>query len=117
MGCKLFVSNLPANATGAELQKVFANYGVVKWADVAIDTATSRCKGFGFVQMSSEQEASRATNGLSGRPFQGKRIVVSESKKAGATPAAKPVSKPTPPEPQRRRLATGRSHHRSPRRG
>jgi len=117
MGCKLFVSNLPANATGAELQKVFATYGVVKWADVAIDATTSRCKGFGFVQMSSEQEAFRATTGLSGRAFHGKRILVSESKKAGAAAAAKAAPAPTPAEPQRRRLATGRSHHRSPRRG
>jgi transformer-2 protein len=117
MGCKLFVANLPSNATGAALQKAFAPYGVVKWADVAIDTQTMQCKGFGFVQMASEQDADRAATGLSGRSFQGKRIVVSESKKSPRTASTNPIHEPVPLERQRRQVVVGRSHHRSPRRG
>ena len=117
MGCKLFVANLPSTATGAQLQKAFASYGVVKWADVAIDTETMRCKGFGFVQMASEEDADRAASGLSGRSFQGKRFTVSESKKSTPASSTSPIREPIPLERPRRRAVVSRGHHRSPRRG
>ena len=75
---KLYVGNLSENTKGADLQKLFAPYGTVKWADIAVDAA-GKSKGFGFVQMDDEMEARRAVAALNGRGFEGQMLKVSES--------------------------------------
>src|SRR5687767_4948773 len=90
---RLFVGNLGANVTAVELQQLFAAAGTVKWADVATDARTGRCKGFGFVQMRTPDAARRALVSLNGRALNGRFLTVSESKGKGAAPA-RPLSRP-----------------------
>ena len=63
---KLFVGHLPGSITNQDLKKLFRPHGTVRSAQVAVDPATGRSKGFGFVEMSSEQEADAAIAALSG---------------------------------------------------
>ena len=60
MGKKLYVGNLPFNTTDEALQEIFAQAGSVQSAKVITDRDTGRSKGFGFVEMSSDQEATDA---------------------------------------------------------
>jgi RNA recognition motif-containing protein len=80
MGAKLYVGNLPYSITEEKLQQHFAQHGSVMSARIITDKFTGRSKGFGFVEMSSGQEAERATNALNGTDFEGRNIVVSEAR-------------------------------------
>lgn len=80
MGAKLYVGNLPYNVTEERLQQHFAQYGSVVSARIISDKFTGRSKGFGFVEMSSEEEAEKATSALNGTDFEGRNIVVSEAR-------------------------------------
>ena len=66
MGVKLYVGNLPYNVTEERLQQHFAQHGSVVSARIITDKFSGRSKGFGFVEMSSDQEAEKATNALNG---------------------------------------------------
>jgi RNA recognition motif-containing protein len=72
---KLFVGSLSYNVTDDQLQQLFSEVGTVVSAKVIIDRATNRSKGFGFVEMSSADEAKKALD-LNGRELDGRAIAV-----------------------------------------
>jgi len=80
MGNKLFVGSLPFETTDAELSEVFSKAGTVESANVITDRNTGRSRGFGFVEMSSDEEAKKAIEELNGSDLKGRNIVVSEAK-------------------------------------
>jgi RNA recognition motif-containing protein len=80
MGKKLYVGNLPFSATDESLQEMFAQSGSVTSAKIIMDRDTGRSKGFGFVEMSSEQEATDAIQKLNGQSVGGRAITVAEAR-------------------------------------
>jgi len=80
MGKKLYVGNLPFSATDESLQEMFAQSGSVTSAKVIMDRDTGRSKGFGFVEMSSDEEASDAIQKLNGQSVGGRAITVAEAR-------------------------------------
>lgn len=80
MGKKLFVGNLPYSVTGADLEQLFAQHGSVTSAQVVTDRDTGRSKGFGFVEMSSAEEAQAAMAALNGYQQDGRAITVNEAR-------------------------------------
>jgi RNA recognition motif-containing protein len=80
MGKKLFVGNLAFSTTGQDLESLFASAGTVESAAVVSDRDTGRSRGFGFVEMSTSTEATKAIQELNGRDVGGRQINVSEAK-------------------------------------
>lgn len=80
MSQKIYVGNLGFTITNEALSEKFAQYGTVSSAKVIMDRDTNRSKGFGFVEMSSASEASKAINALNGSDFGGRQMNVSEAK-------------------------------------
>ena len=80
MGAKLYVGNLSYNVTEERLQQHFTQYGSVVSARIITDKLSGRSKGVGFVEMSSDQEAEKASSALKGTDFDGRNIVVSEAR-------------------------------------
>lgn len=80
MGKKLYVGNLSYGVGSEQLQQLFAEHGTVETADVIMDSMTGRSKGFGFVEMSSEQEAQAAIAALNGKEYDGRPLTVNEAK-------------------------------------
>ena len=80
MSKRLYVGRLSYNVSSEELKKQFAQFGTVTTADVITDKVTGRSKGFGFVEMSDDQEAQAAVTGLNGKELDGRAIVVSEAR-------------------------------------
>jgi len=80
MGKKLFVGGLPFATTNEELEKLFSEVGTVESATVITDRMTGRSRGFGFVEMASEEEAGKAIEKLNGNKLGERDIVVSEAK-------------------------------------
>lgn len=80
MATKLFVGSLPFSTTSDELKQVFAAAGQVVEANVVMDKMSGRSRGFGFVEMSSEDEAKTAIEKLNGSDVGGRKIFVSEAK-------------------------------------
>lgn len=80
MAKKLYVGNLPYNMTDGDLQRVFGDHGSVQSAQVIMDRDTGRSKGFGFVEMGSEQEAQEAVQALNGKDFNGRALTVNEAR-------------------------------------
>jgi len=76
MNNKLFVGNLSFNATENDLQDAFAAHGTVLEANLMTDRATGRPRGFGFVTMSTEEEAQKAMNALNGTSIDGRNLTV-----------------------------------------
>jgi len=76
MNNKLFVGNLSFNTTENDLQDAFAAFGTVTEANLMMDRMTNRPRGFGFVTMSSEEEAQKAVEGLNGRDLDGRNLTV-----------------------------------------
>src|SRR4030095_15952484 len=83
MGKKLYVGNLPFNATDESLNEIFAQAGNVQSAKIITDRDTGRSKGFGFVEMSSDQEAADAIQKFNGAEYGGRSMTG-----AGARPMA-----------------------------
>lgn len=77
MATKLFVGSLPYSITDQQLQDLFAAIGKVISATVIIDRASNRSKGFGFVEMESDEEAQEAIKQLNGKEIEGRTITVS----------------------------------------
>ena len=73
---KLYVGNLPFSLEDADLSQVFAQAGAVTSARVVLDPATGRKRGFGFVEMSTPEEAQAAVDMLNGTEVGGRAIVV-----------------------------------------
>jgi len=80
MGKKLYVGNLSYGTSSSDLETMFAAHGTVKSAEVIMDRETNRSKGFGFVEMSSDQEAQNAIKALSGKEVDGRALTVNEAK-------------------------------------
>src|SRR5499427_8852261 len=80
MGKKLYVGNLTFGVTDAELEQMFAAHGTVQSAQVIMDRDTGRSKGFGFVEMGSDQEAQAAIAALSGKEVDGRTLTVNEAR-------------------------------------
>ena len=80
MGKKLFVGNLSYDTTNGVLEQLFGEFGTVQSAQVIMDRDTGRSKGFGFVEMGSDQEAQAAIKGLSDKEVDGRRLTVNEAK-------------------------------------
>jgi RNA recognition motif-containing protein len=76
MNSKLFVGNLSFNTTENDLQDAFAAHGTVIEANLMVDRTSGRPRGFGFVTMSSPQEAENAIQALNGRDLDGRAITV-----------------------------------------
>jgi RNA recognition motif-containing protein len=80
MGKKLYVGNLGYDVSSSDLEQLFASHGTVESAEVIADRMTGRSKGFGFVEMGSEQEAQAAINALNGKDHGGRALTVNEAK-------------------------------------
>jgi cold-inducible RNA-binding protein len=76
MSVKLFVGNLPYQATDEELKQLFADYGDIEDAVVIRDRQTNRSKGFGFITLADDAAGQKAIEALNGSDYGGRNIVV-----------------------------------------
>jgi RNA recognition motif-containing protein len=76
---KLYVGNLSYRVDADQLRQLFAAFGAVVSAMVVADGETGASKGFGFVEMGSEQEAETAIRGINGREFEGRQLRVNDA--------------------------------------
>jgi RNA recognition motif-containing protein len=79
MAKKLYVGNLSYNTTEDSLRNLFSGFGSVASAKIIFDRETGNSKGFGFIEMGSDEEASAAIAGTNGREFEGRQIRVNEA--------------------------------------
>ncbi len=80
MNKKLYVGGLPYSVTEDKLQEIFSAHGTVESARVITDRFTGRSRGFGFVEMSSEEEAQTAIDSLNGSDLDGRSLTVNEAR-------------------------------------
>ncbi len=80
MAKKLYVGNLSYNTTDASLNSAFAAFGAVESANVIIDKMTGRSRGFGFVTMTNDDEATKAIEAMNGQDLEGRKLTVNEAK-------------------------------------
>jgi RNA recognition motif-containing protein len=80
MAKKLYVGNLSYSVTDADLAKLFEPHGAIQSAQVIMDRDTGRSKGFGFVEMSNDQEAQAAIAALNGQEVGGRALTVNEAR-------------------------------------
>jgi len=80
MGNKLYVGNLSYRVTSEDLQEHFATAGAVQSANVVFDRETGRSRGFGFVEMESDDAASAAIAQFNGQEYDGRSMVVNEAR-------------------------------------
>jgi RNA recognition motif-containing protein len=81
---RLFVGNLPFATTDDQLREMFARFGPCDSATVVTDRVSGRSRGFGFVEMSSEDDASRAVTELDGSDCGGRKLTVSAAHERSA---------------------------------
>jgi len=84
MGRRLYVGNLAWTVTDQDLQDVFAEAGEVTSAQVIVDRETKRSRGFGFVEMGTDESAEEAVKTLNGRDLKGRPIRVNEAQARSA---------------------------------
>lgn len=80
MGTKLYVGNLPYSTTDASLGELFAKAGTVTSASVITDRMSGRSKGFGFVEMSTPEEAQAAIDMFHDKEYEGRKLTVNEAR-------------------------------------
>ena len=80
MNKRLYVGGLAYSVTDSDLRQLFAASGTVESAKVVTDRDTERSKGFGFVEMSTDEEAQAAIAGMSGKEFDGRALTVNEAR-------------------------------------
>ena len=80
MGKKLYVGNLGYDVTDSDLSKLFEAHGTVESAQVIMDRDAGRSKGFGFVEMKTDQEAQAAIAALNGQDMNGRSLTVNEAR-------------------------------------
>jgi len=80
MNKKLYVGGLPYSVTEDKLQEIFSAHGSVESARAITDRFTGRSRGFGFVEMSSEEEAQTAIDSLNGSDLEGRSLTVNEAR-------------------------------------
>jgi RNA recognition motif-containing protein len=95
MAKKLFVGGLSYETTEATLRETFSKAGTVESAIIITDKMSGRSKGFGFVEMSSEEEAQKAVEMFNGKELDGRNITVNEAR-------------PLEPRPQRGGFSRGK---------
>src|SRR6476659_7084317 len=79
MGTRLYVGNLPYAVTELALRDLFGGIGTVTDAKIVTDRETGRARGFGFFEMSTEDEARKAIEEMNGRDVQGRQVAVKEA--------------------------------------
>ncbi|GAB6048020.1 hypothetical protein JCM19379_18480 [Methyloparacoccus murrellii] len=80
MGKKLYVGNLSYNVSNSDLEEMFAPHGSVSSASIITDRETGRSKGFGFVEMGTDQQAQAAIDALHGKDVNGRNLTVNEAR-------------------------------------
>ena len=80
MNKKLYVGGLAYSVTDAQLQQLFASHGTVESATIIMDRDTDRSRGYGFVEMSTQEEAEKAIAALNGSVHEGRNLKVNISK-------------------------------------
>jgi hypothetical protein len=80
MGKKLYVGNLDYGVTSDVLERLFGAHGQVASADIITDRMTGRAKGFGFVEMTNDDEAQAAIAALNGQDLEGRALIVNEAR-------------------------------------
>ena len=80
MGNKLYVGNLPFSFNDSSLQTLFTEFGTVQSAKIITDRDTGRSKGFGFVEMGSDDEAKGAIEQMNGKEVEGRPLTVNEAR-------------------------------------
>lgn len=80
MGKKLYVGSISFQATEEDLKKAFSEVGEVESVNIITDSFTNKSKGFGFVEMVSEEDAKKAVEALNGTTFMNRSIVVNEAR-------------------------------------
>jgi RNA recognition motif-containing protein len=80
MGSKLYVGSLPYSTTEQQLSDLFAQHGSVQSAKVITDRFTGQSRGFGFVEMATDEEAQKAISALNGADLGGRTLVVNEAR-------------------------------------
>lgn len=80
MGTKLYVGNLSYSTSSSDLEQLFSQFGKIQSAEVINDRMTGRSKGFGFVQMSTDEEAQAAIQALNGKDHGGRALTVNEAR-------------------------------------
>lgn len=85
MGSRLYVGNLPFNADEAQVRALFEQSGrAVKEVKLITDRETGRPRGFGFVEMASQEDADAAIRALNGQPYGGRPLTVNEARERAA---------------------------------
>jgi RNA recognition motif-containing protein len=77
---KMYVGNIPYNATEEDLRELFSEYGEIESLKILKDQFTDRSKGFGFVEMVNEEDTKKAIIALNGNDFKGKSLTVAEAR-------------------------------------
>ncbi len=80
MGKKIYVANIPFNVTEQDVRDLFSDHGEVVSVKIITDKFTGQAKGFGFVEMGSEDDANKAISELNGKPFMGKTLTLAEAR-------------------------------------
>ncbi len=87
MSKKLYVGSISYNTTEDALKAAFEEAGTVESVVIIMDKMTNRSKGFGFVEMSSEEEAQKAIDMFNGKELDGRKIIVNEARPMADRPA------------------------------
>ncbi len=86
MGRKIYVGSLPYSITEQQLTDLFSPHGTVESARVIMDKFSGRSKGFGFVEMASDEEAQKAIAAVNGTSLEGRSLVVNEARPQESRP-------------------------------
>ena len=82
----IYVGNLPYGIRDEELSNLFSEFGSVKSANVIMDRASGKSKGFGFVEMDDNEDAEKAIQSLNGKDISGRELRVNEARPRGDRP-------------------------------
>ena len=80
MSKRIYVGNLPWSTTSSDLEALFREHGEVQSAEVIADRVSGRSRGFGFVQMESDEATDTAMNALNGHEIEGRPLLVNEAR-------------------------------------
>lgn len=86
MSRKIYVGNLPWSTTSSDLEAMFAPHGTVRSAEVISDRETGRSRGFGFVEMESDEGSQAAIDALNGQEINGRPLTVNEARERTPRP-------------------------------
>jgi len=86
MARKIYVGNLPWSTTSSDLEAIFSPHGAVRSAEVISDRETGRSRGFGFVEMETDEGLQAAINALNGHEINGRPLTVNEARERTPRP-------------------------------